>query len=107
MSDLKIGRIEQLTHTPGPWDRGPMNGEAIDVITPTKTLFVAAVVARVPALHPKAEADARLIAAAPDLFAALCELTRAWDSTQFPVSDRMQMALDDADRAIAKAEGRS
>ena len=42
-----------------------------------------------------------------DLLAALRELVRAWDATSFPISTRMEMALKDADAAIARAEGRS
>ena len=52
-------------------------------------------------------ADGLVMAAAPELLAALRELVRAWDATQYQVSDRLEQALQDADAAIAKAEGRS
>lgn len=44
--------------------------------------------------------------AGAEMLAALRELVRAWDSTTFPVPDRMEAALLAADVIIAKAEGR-
>lgn len=48
------------------------------------------------------EANARLIAAAPELLEALCDLVR-----QLPIDERLaDYNLDLAEKAIAKAEGR-
>lgn len=63
----------------------------------------------------EAEANARLIAAAPELLAALTELHSAADAYRRSVSrgratneaiNRMSATLLQAERAIAKAEGR-
>lgn len=72
-----------------------MNGDQIVIITPSQEPFIALVVARVPALHPMAEAHARLIAAAPDLLAALKLYVEHF-------GDPLQVAR----AAIQKAEGR-
>jgi hypothetical protein len=53
-------------------------------------------------MHP---ADARLIAAAPDLLAALKLLTQ--DLKGYSAWERPVYAMDEALKAIAKAEGRS
>jgi hypothetical protein len=49
-------------------------------------------------------ANARLIAAAPDLLSALREMVRAWDASGLSVTARLDHALSDADAAITKAE---
>jgi hypothetical protein len=71
------------------WDRGDGRGERLD-----ETDF----------------ADARLIAAAPDLLECLKRLSQLADGIYVRMSDRefqlMREAWEKADAAIAKAEGR-
>jgi len=121
MSDLTVGRIEQLTHTPGPWSvRGSRHlvrrihaGNELSIETEVACVFA----------HEKrnTEADARLIAAAPDLLAALktaVEIIRSFHDVG--VYARNKADDDEAWRryeqypemqqiaaALAKAEGRS
>jgi hypothetical protein len=80
-----------------------MNGEQIDIITPTREPFIAQVVARVPALHQRAEADAQLIAAAPELLLAL---KAAWLFFDSP-SNEHQLLREVIGAALEKAEGQS
>ena len=98
--------MNQSTHTPGPWkvelgsydphtDRYPpvVTAECRDVCTVEDT-------------YDDGEANARLIAAAPDLL-AVCERLRraiAWSHTEDRMDDAEQLAMIDA--AIATAEGR-
>lgn len=55
---------------------------------------------------PEAVANARLIAAAPDLLAALRHLAECVDAER-ELSSASEIALDEARNAITKAEGRS
>lgn len=81
------------THTPGPWKVEPLNANHVVVRAADGS-----VPANCPAHSP---ADAALIAAAPDLLAALKGLNHSWENgCQPPV--RM---WDAARAAIAKAEG--
>jgi hypothetical protein len=100
VSDLKVGRIEQLTHTPGDWRWFDYPDGRKLLAGPTRAV-----------LHcPDAPiacdpADQRLIAAAPDLLAALKALVDAVEHREgpsAPVWDQMQAA----EAVIAKAEGR-
>lgn len=92
-----------MTHTPGIWWAEPH--------TKTETLVMAAVdggqevVARVQSTGYAGEMDAnaRLIAAAPDLLEALKRLTRDMET---PRTRKATEAWDAARAAIAKAEGR-
>ena len=61
----------ETTVTEERWDRGPMEGSEILIITPTPEPFMAGVVARVPAVERGAERRAQLIAAAPAMFDAI------------------------------------
>jgi hypothetical protein len=85
-------------HTPGPWFLDD-DGRIFD--TPDRGQLVAEVATADPAEPPAEEdvANARLIAAAPDLLAALEKVVA--------ISDRKHDAWDEARAAIAKAEGRS
>lgn len=117
MSDLKVGRIEQLTHTPGPWRA--IHRRVIERPTHIREHF-----AITPAAGPTfaflpegradiQEANARLIAAAPEMLAALIlcrsalnEEILAADDLDHPTIRAHAEAAEQADRAIAKAEGR-
>jgi hypothetical protein len=102
-----------MSHTPSPWTVSALDGQTIG---PRRVLVSWTSGAEVPQLQAVArvfertgetEANARLIAAAPELLAALRELVRAWDHTTYAVPDRMEAALTAADAVIAKAEGRA
>jgi hypothetical protein len=91
------------SHTPGPW-----------TVHKTTNLPVAYYIGPASRRHLALvfnEADARLIAAAPDLLAALKDLSRLADAIYVRMSDGemalMRDAWGKADAAIAKAEGRS
>lgn len=91
--------MSDTTHTPGPWTVSQPSEKYID----TATGSVAALT------YGATKADAHLIAAAPDLLAALTKLVANWDANHIP------SALDDlsppnldigaARAAIAKAKG--
>ena len=76
---------DETKHTPGPWT----------VHGPHDAPWVATVDCRT--IMPQSVADARLIAAAPDLLAALVALVDA--------TNTRSLAYDDAVTAIAKATG--
>jgi len=97
--------MNKPTHTPGPWslfevggDNGtvaklcPVSAERQSILTITEedgSVFAAVF----------SDADARLIAAAPDLLAAIKECITAVDVTMYG------MAIHNARAAIAKATG--
>ena len=102
-----LGRLPATPHTPGPWRiRQPKGGGTAHIIwrndegpgfageTNTNHRIIARDIHR--------EADARLIAAAPDLLAALETLTREWDLGRSPLAAEWSKAR----AAIAKTEGR-
>lgn len=92
-------------HTPGPWTAGTLiqNDGGIAVLTTTRDRIAKAWAGQD---GGSAAANATLIAAAPELLAALRALVRAWDHQQLPVIGGLEEALHDADAAIAKAEQR-
>lgn len=91
------------THTPGPWaieegDREThiVGGEAILAYCPDW-----------PCAPQEQEANARLIAAAPDLLEALEKIVAVADSTPFnPVGFVIGHIVNDARAAITKARGK-
>lgn len=87
-------------HTPGPWRQNLYLGGAyaIDHIAPNGDIL--ARVAVVDGLM-ESKANALLIAAAPDLLEACKKLITGWQSD----TDTLQVAIDAARAAIAKAEG--
>lgn len=103
-------QTEQKTaHTPGPWkpvynDDGTEYNLAIvkdDEVMPEiaiiRTEFVS---------HDQAEADAALIAAAPDLLEALREVVHAWeDDSATDLEIRMEAMMECVYAAIARARG--
>lgn len=82
-------------HTPGPWNAEPMTGRGAWV-KGSSGEWAALSCGDTDAT---AEANARLIAAAPDLLAALKKIVFDWDGEP---EDMIE-----AQEAIAKAEGRS
>jgi hypothetical protein len=92
-------------HTPGPWrisDGVSSHVYLIDGRIDGQSSAVAEIVFA----HARNPADARLIAAAPDLLAALRDVLRIATAASIGVSGN-QPRLDRARAAIAKAEGRS
>ena len=86
-------------HTPGPWTAIP------DDTGDEREWYVVTEEEGVLALSVSEEADARLIAAAPDLLAALKEMVTWMPSGFAPQSQSRAMKM--AHDAIAKAEGGS
>ena len=87
-------------HTPGPWS---LNG-VMAMDTPLWIVSIPGEQARIEVADysVESEGNARLIAAAPDLLAAIRALLRETD-----LRDGTQAAWEKAHAAIAKAEGRS
>ena len=97
------------SHTPGPWSvEDPIEGELsiVEANKPThEWKFIATVYLREgndPDEFPHAvsEANARLIAAAPDLLQAIEDVVESWDSDQYesPLGRKVR-------EAMAKAKG--
>ena len=118
---MKIEREDEMTtmkgkqtHTPGPWELSHDLGTVISVakeVAPNcgRLLLIADV-------HKgkqnwgevsgsECDANASLIAAAPELLTALRRLRNSPDVNLDELSPETIKALDDADSAIAKAEG--
>lgn len=100
-------------HTPGEWNAAKHDGrwfvEAMDRAIPgyrTKVAHCAHVTAT-----PHAEADAKLLAAAPELLEALHEIHAVLEEAIDPDTSATEIDVCDilgtASRAIAKAEGGS
>jgi len=81
-------------HTPGPWEVTPRGNVATQ----------SAVIAKLPTGQPSREANARLIAAAPELLEALKRLLSAGMGRRLNVVECGE-EIDRAKAAIAKAEG--
>lgn len=92
-------------HTPGPWhwESDPVKGDPTGRVRYQVTTIGKTIAQLYYSSYSggptNAEADARLIAAAPDLLAALIGVVR--------VADRSTDEFDAARAAIAKAEGRA
>ena len=70
---LGAGRCAMTDHTPGPWNAAPWEGDW-NIVKPhpaNPTGDTGDVIARVPHYRDQTEANARLVAAAPELLAAL------------------------------------
>jgi uncharacterized protein YggU (UPF0235/DUF167 family) len=85
-------------HTPGPWTVNGFGG-SFEVLCRTRDGVA------VSATEPPKDgiANARLIAAAPDLLEALSQFVRA---VKFTSGVSLEFATQEAEKAIAKAEGR-
>lgn len=113
---------EKVRHTPGPWQRGGGYGPRSTAVTTVSGRHVAAVEtwglkhvderAKRDDLHewwPEGEANLKLIAAAPDLLAALKSARAAWLSEANQgdgIDEANAPVLAAVDAVIAKAEGR-
>tara|TARA_R110000868_G_C10896172_1_gene763968 strand:+ start:260 stop:559 length:300 start_codon:yes stop_codon:yes gene_type:complete len=94
-------------HTPAPWsveiDHATGNAEYVRAYQDGEMLDVASVLCD---QTDRANANARLIAAAPDLLAVLCEMLGAAETDLLDdKSNVWRSAMNDARAAIAKAKG--
>lgn len=110
--------METAQHTPGPWKLGPADNDSQLTILGPRDGCSHEVIARMPgeyrrnhAVWPKVEANARLIAAAPELL-RICDIVGEWVTRDH--ADRMNgrmrgdlanWVLDDLRAAVAKAKG--
>src|ERR1700722_6177446 len=104
MSETKI------SHTPGPWYVRPARRHVWDVRSsndPAPSLYCTVEEGWGPSAGEVAEANARLIAAAPELLACLLELFDLAPSRRQEDLEKLGPAMDRAIAAIAKAKGRS
>jgi hypothetical protein len=91
----------KTTHTPGPWEVASSDVTVIVSQRPNEPYKVT--VAETMGYKIEREANARLIAAAPDLLEALHDLLeRVQTAGQY---NRMISECNEAEKAIAKAEG--
>jgi glutamate/tyrosine decarboxylase-like PLP-dependent enzyme len=102
--------MSEPQHTPGPWHaEGPDMFGDFNICHPADSLAVAGVVANL-RLPDEVAANARLVAAAPDMLAALQELSKLSDGIIVSGMSQSEMtalaaAWERADAAIAKATG--
>ena len=90
-------------HSPGPWAQAPLS--AVEILGPDETMIATSRYGMNGISREQAVANARLIAAAPELLAALQELNRA--VRQFTNADESDWPeLVAARAAIAKATGK-
>lgn len=89
-------------HTPGPWVPDQL-GERRHILT--KSGYVVAAISPLYAYKKSHEANAALIAAAPDMLAMLKKVAAAED--RMPGNNPIAGLADEIRALIAKAEGRS
>ena len=91
-------------HTPGPWAIEPDDNEQLNIYAEERAFWVALLPHQcVRSIEEQQKINARLIAAAPDLLAALRDAEVLIDSRSPMAEDVFQKTR----AAIAKAEGRS
>ncbi len=102
----------ETKHTPGPWHVGAGSRGVRDVMASDRAiarLYADDAPSRGCDVPARVDADARLIAAAPDLAAALARLVELADDPEAQDDDAtahpeaMRLALDAARAALAKA----
>lgn len=97
---------EQKRHTPGPWNVYHDEDGTIWIAQKRSGAITSGVIVEInPEFSSRPEANARLIAAAPDLLDALSDLSRAYAALRKRAGygDDPSESLDDAIAAIAKA----
>jgi hypothetical protein len=87
------------SYTPGPWEIDRDRAGFLLGVTPSRCAPGAAPVCYTPPIVANAEADARLIAAAPDFFAAAQSLLEAWDAR---TTVAQQIVTGKSDRDLQK-----
>jgi len=101
---INKSKSQHTPHTPGPWswNHGPRDSE-FDTITGPKGFFICEIAIS----HPENEANARLIAAAPELLEALkIGIETMLNGPERILRQDEQEAIMKMRTAIAKAEGR-
>lgn len=96
--------MTQTTHTPGPWSlrmTGWQTNPAA-IYSPRRPGAVACIPARTSVPLDEQSANARLIAAAPDMFEALSNIILSSDAN---CGDSLANAIEAARAAITKAKG--
>ena len=96
--------MTQITHTPGPWSlrmTGWQTNPAA-IYSPRRPGAVACIPARTSVPLDEQSANAHLIAAAPDLLAALSNIILSSDAN---CGDSLANAIEAARTAITKAKG--
>lgn len=106
MSDPEVGRTEQLTHTRGPWQLHE-DGLAVFGAGPDRDQVIDASVSSPRLTEAEQTANARLIAAAPELLAVAVEAENWFDNHGSDDDEGAQMLLAMFRAAIAKAGGRA
>ena len=107
--DEEIMKTKTTTHTPGPWRVGNFTTHGVGIFTGDLQTMIADTGGYDKQDRSEVEANARLIAAAPDLLEAAQAFTRWLDTPagETPASRKMlEAAAIHARAAIAKAEGR-
>lgn len=102
---MKVGRITQLTHTPGPWHVEHQSTPSQHHATggdPVLSVYAGGV--KIAALATADRADAAVLAAAPDLLAALKRIVAMYGPSS-DYSHEAKAAWKVCEAAIAKAEG--
>lgn len=105
--------MSEQTHTPGPWEivqDAPENPKARFQIghrvSPTSATYVCTIrTEKILTLDGNHAANARLIAAAPELLAALEEMLDVLDRNNVPAPAYLRKSEAQARAAIAKAKG--
>ena len=111
----EIPATPRPAHTPGPWEVGgkvglycddvqiTSNKEPVAIAVPRRSYDIMSLARRSPA---ELSANARLIAAAPELLEALERISTAYDETlRHPIAAPLLQAIYAARAAIAKAKG--
>jgi hypothetical protein len=112
--DMKRIAQSKMTHTPGPWaieDKGPVSGKFTIPIFATIRPGERWSVAHVNGVDSEAKANARLIAAAPELYVNLSGLLAWLDSAKRQDAEAWKWLPDEVylkstRAALAKAEGK-
>ena len=100
--------MSNTKHTPGPWNVTDVIEGNVYPMSTMRSLNVNGMVLAHINAHYDGEANARLIAAAPELLAALRLCVLKFSQLQdTEMTLGMARALDEARAAIAKAEGQS
>lgn len=94
-------------HTPGPWevDRVKHQGEP-ELVILSVVSKAGANIANLWSFDPSDYANARLVAASPDLLAACNAFLAVMDGEDEPSNEDVERALIATREAVAKAEGR-
>ncbi len=90
-----------MSHTPGPWKTGPINYADVYAADGELVALVPKRFDENEEIFPETLANARLIAAAPDILRAL-----KYVRNYAHVADLSEETMQSMDAAIAKAEGR-